>query len=65
VHRKVAALILYSVLLLVAGYLAGQSATTKAAVPSNVGGVQKPPAVAASTTGSEPLMTDWPDLTPD
>jgi hypothetical protein len=63
VQRKVAALILYSVLLLIAGYLAGQSGTTKAAVPSNVGGVPESPTVSAA--GSEPLMTDWPGLTPD
>lgn len=62
-RRKLALLSLYSALLLLAGYIAGRSSTA-AAAHGEIRSVSRPMQADASVVASEPLPTDWPDLTP-
>jgi hypothetical protein len=64
VRRKIALLVLYSALLLVAGYVAGRSAATTAA-PAEIRSVRGAAPLATNAGDSEPMFTDWPDLTPE
>lgn len=66
-RRKLAALILYSVLLLASGYIAGRSTATTAAPGEIQGAAGWPPPTATAGSGltSTTEVTDWLDLTPD
>jgi hypothetical protein len=62
--RKAAILVLYSIMLLAAGYFAGRSAATTAA-PAELPSAASAIPLDANAADSEPTLTDWPGLTPD